>query len=196
MDISTRTGLAECARYIPSPNHDDRPDPEDLSLIVIHNISLPPQQFGGEFITQLFTNCLCESDHPFFAEISHLRVSSHVLIRRDGEIIQYVPFHKRAWHAGLSNFQGREVCNDYSVGIELEGTDFEPFCDVQYEVLANLITGLQREYSSLRHAPITGHEHIAPGRKTDPGPFFDWPRLSQALGVELPADAMAATENC
>lgn len=194
MKISTHSGLVESASFIASPNHDDRPDPEDLSLIVIHNISLPPQKFGGEFITQLFTNCLCEDDHPFFAEISHLRVSSHVLIRRNGEIVQYVPFHKRAWHSGLSCFQGREVCNDFSVGIELEGTDFEPFCDAQYETLTALIASLQQQYPSLKNAPITGHEHIAPGRKTDPGPYFDWARVSDDLGVELPVNAELTSE--
>ena len=196
MKISKHSGLVEGSRFLASPNHDDRPSAEDMSLIVIHNISLPPEQFGGEYINQLFTNCLCEDDHPFFAEISHLRVSSHVLILRSGDVIQYVPFHKRAWHAGLSSFQGREVCNDFSVGIELEGTDFEPFCDAQYETLVALIESLRNAYPSLAHAPITGHEHIAAGRKTDPGPFFDWQRISDDLGVKLPADAAVKAQAC
>ena len=190
LKISKQSGLIDGSRYLASPNHDDRPNSEDIGLIVIHNISLPPEQFGGDYINQLFTNCLCEDDHPFFAEISHLRVSSHVLILRNGDVIQYVPFHKRAWHSGISSFQGREVCNDYSVGVELEGTDFEPFCDAQYDTLTAIINSLQQTYPSLAKAPITGHEHIAPGRKTDPGPFFDWGRVSEALGVKLPADAV------
>ena len=196
MKISKHSGLVDGSRFIASPNHDDRANPTDMSLIVIHNISLPPEQFGGDYINQLFTNCLCEEDHPFFAEISHLRVSSHVLILRNGDLIQYVPFHKRAWHAGVSSFQGREVCNDYSVGIELEGTDFEPFCDAQYEALVVLLKSLQQTYPSLKNAPITGHEHIAAGRKTDPGPFFDWLRISEVLGVNLPADAAATAKDC
>ena len=189
MNISKQTGLIEGSYYLSSPNHDERPDVSDISLIVIHNISLPPEQFGGDYINQLFTNCLCEDEHPFFAEISHLRVSSHVLIRRNGDIVQYVPFHKRAWHAGISSFQGREVCNDFSIGIELEGTDYEPFCDAQYVTLLELIISLQREYPSLRKEFIPGHENIASGRKTDPGPFFDWLRIADALNVELPATA-------
>ena len=189
MQICTKSGLLKEAKFLASPNHDDRPNMSDVSLIVIHNISLPPEQFGSDHINQLFTNCLCEDEHPFFAEISHLRVSSHLLIRRDGEIIQYVPFHKRAWHAGVSCFRGREVCNDFSIGIELEGTDTTPFCDIQYTVLEKLIVSLQREYSSLGLDQVTGHEHIAPGRKTDPGPYFNWSRLSESLGVKLPAKA-------
>ncbi|MCL4170243.1 UNVERIFIED_CONTAM: hypothetical protein GTU68_051733, partial [Idotea baltica] len=123
LKIDTSTGLVDEALFQCSPNFDDRPNPDNIDLIVIHNISLPPGQFGGKYIDQLFTNCLSEQDHPFFKEITHLRVSSHVLIRRDGQVVQYVPFHQRAWHAGVSCFQGREVCNDFSVGIELEGTD-------------------------------------------------------------------------
>lgn len=189
LNILKPSGLLKQARFLASPNYDERPDPTDISLLVIHNISLPPQQFGGGFIDQLFTNTLCETDHPFFAEISHLRVSSHVLIRRSGEVVQYVPFHLRAWHAGLSCFQGREVCNDFSIGIELEGSDFEPFTDAQYHCLSELIPALQEAYPSLGRQNITGHEHIAPGRKTDPGPFFEWSRLSEALAISLPANA-------
>ena len=189
MEICSTSGLLDEACNLHSPNHDDRPDGSLISLIVIHNISLPPDQFGSDHINQLFTNCLCVDDDPFFAEISHLRVSSHILIRRDGEIIQYVPFHKRAWHAGVSSFRGREACNDFSIGIELEGTDTTPFCDVQYTVLIELIKALQSEYPSLGKDLITGHQHIAPGRKTDPGPHFDWKGLSESLGVSLPANA-------
>ena len=190
MKINISTGLLHQASYIPSPNHDDRQSEGDLSLIVLHNISLPPEQFGSEHINQLFTNTLCSSDHPFFAEISHLKVSSHILIRRDGEIVQYVPFHKRAWHAGVSCFQGRGTCNDFSIGIELEGTDNTPFCDIQYAVLVELLNALKTSYFIGGEPAITGHEHIAPGRKTDPGPYFDWKRLGDALGQNLPTQAV------
>ena len=187
MLICSQSGLLKQASYIASPNCDDRPDESDISLIVIHNISLPPDQFGSDHINQLFTNCLCVSDHPFFEEINHLRVSSHLLIRRDGEIIQYVPFHKRAWHAGVSSFKGREVCNDFSIGIELEGTDTEPFCEDQYVALCGVIKSLLEVYPRLQKNLITGHEHIAPGRKTDPGPFFEWAKISKVLDAKLPA---------
>ena len=189
MKINTTTGLLDRAQFIPSPNHDDRQTTEVPDLIVIHNISLPPEQFGSEHISQLFTNTLCEDDHPFFSEISHLRVSSHILIRRDGCIIQYVPFHKRAWHAGVSCFQGRSACNDFSIGIELEGTDNTAFCDIQYVVLTDLIKALNESYYKGTLPDVTGHEHIAPGRKTDPGPYFDWRRLGTALGRDLPVQA-------
>ncbi|RVU86214.1 1,6-anhydro-N-acetylmuramyl-L-alanine amidase AmpD [Leucothrix sargassi] len=189
MKIIKETGLIEDVQFLASPNHDDRPDQMSMDLIVIHNISLPPEQFGSDHINQLFTNCLCPDEHPFFAEINHLKVSSHVLIRRDGEIIQYVPFHKRAWHAGASSFKGREVCNDFSIGIELEGTDNQSFCDEQYEALDNLLSELLVTYPTLSAEAITGHEHISPGRKTDPGPYFEWKKLSDALDVSLPADA-------
>ena len=189
MKISKRTGLIDGVNFLASPNHDDRPDENDISLIVVHNISLPPEQFGSEHISQLFTNCLCPDDHPFFAEINHLRVSSHVLIRRDGKIVQYVPFHKRAWHAGISSYQGREVCNDFSIGIELEGTDNQAFCDEQYESLNALVPALQATYQGLAIGAVTGHEDISPGRKTDPGPYFKWEKLAGPLGVALPAKA-------
>ena len=189
MNICTQKGLLKEALQLASPNCDDRPLGSEMSLIVIHNISLPPEQFGSDHINQLFTNCLNRADHPFFEEIHHLRVSSHLLIRRNGEVIQYVPFHKRAWHAGVSCFRGREVCNDFSIGIELEGTDTEPFCDIQYAVLSEVIKSLHQNYPALEKGLITGHEHIAPGRKTDPGPYFDWLELSEALDVELPAKA-------
>ncbi len=189
LPYTKKSGLLENARQFPSPNFDDRPNESDISLIIIHNISLPPGQFGGAWIDKLFTNQLPKDAHPFFTEIHTLRVSSHLLIRRDGEIVQYVPFHKRAWHAGVSQFQGREVCNDFSIGIELEGTDEQAFTDIQYKQLEATIKQLQQHYPSLKKGNITGHQHIAPKRKTDPGKFFDWQRLSIALDQNLPANA-------
>ncbi|HGF6561256.1 1,6-anhydro-N-acetylmuramyl-L-alanine amidase AmpD [Providencia sp. PROV188] len=166
--------------HIPSPHHDDRPEDEEPSLLVIHNISLPPGQFGGPYINQLFTGTLNPEEHPFFEEIKHLRVSAHCLIRRDGEIIQYVPFNKRAWHAGQSNYQGREKCNDFSIGIELEGTDYQAFTEAQYITLAKLTKLLITEFPQIKQN-ITGHSDIAPHRKTDPGPYFDWQHYKNAL---------------
>lgn len=160
-------------RQVPSPHHDSRPEDEAPSLLVVHNISLPPGQFGGPWIDALFTGTLDPDADPFFAEISHLRVSAHCLIRRDGEIVQYVPFDKRAWHAGVSNYQGRERCNDFSIGIELEGTDTLAYTDAQYQQLAALTQLLITEYPAIADN-ITGHCDIAPVRKTDPGPAFDW----------------------
>ncbi len=187
MRIDVATGLLDVARQCPSPNHDDRPVGCVPDLLVLHNITLPPYEFGGQWIDKLFTNQLDPNAHPFFAKICHLRVASHLLIRRNGEIVQYVPFHKRAFHAGVSSYQGRERCNDFSVGIEMEGTDFVPFTDRQYQQLECLLPALVAAYPTLSFAHITGHEHIAPGRKTDPGPFFNWQRLSRVLGVNLPA---------
>ena len=186
MNIDPQTGLLDIARQCPSPNHDERPQGCVADLIVLHNISLPPYEFGGGWIDQLFTNQLDPSAHPFFAEICHLRVASHLLITREGEIVQYVPFHRRAFHAGVSCYQGRERCNDFSIGIELEGTDFTAFTDIQYQQLEALLPVLVTAYPTLSLQHITGHEHIAPGRKTDPGPFFDWQRLGDALGFYLP----------
>ncbi len=168
-------------RWIKSPNYDQRPDKDDISLLVIHNISLPPGEFGGCHVDELFQNKLDPEQHPYFKEICHLEVSSHVLIDRQGEIVQYVPFHKRAWHAGQSEFQGRSACNDFSIGIELEGSDDQPFESIQYQKLAELIGVLLRSYSNLSKDNIVGHSDIAPGRKTDPGPFFDWPSLKFEL---------------
>ena len=177
-------------RFIASPNCDERPDSSDIPLLVIHYISLPPEHFCGEGIIQLFTNQLDPNAHPYFALINHLRVASHLLIRRTGEIVQYVPFHKRAFHAGISTYRGRERCNDFSIGIEIEGSDFVPFSDKQYQQLEQLLPALVATYPTLSLQHITGHEHIAPGRKTDPGPFFNWQRLSRTLGVDLPASAV------
>ena len=163
-------------RHVPSPHHDSRPEDEVPSLLVVHNISLPPGQFGGPWIDALFTGTLDPDADPFFAEIVHLRVSAHCLIRRDGEIVQYVPFDKRAWHAGVSSYQGRERCNDFSIGIELEGTDTLAYTDAQYLQLAALTQLLITEYPAIADN-MTGHCDIAPVRKTDPGPAFDWDRF-------------------
>jgi len=150
-------------------------------LIVIHGISLPPGQFGGPYIDQLFTGQLDPAEHPYFRDLAGLRVSSHLLIRRTGEVVQYVPLERRAWHAGKSRYRGRESCNDFSVGIELEGTDNRPYTAAQYRRLATVIRVLRRGVPSLARAPLVGHSDIAPGRKTDPGPAFDWPRLRRLL---------------
>ncbi len=167
--------LAE-ARRVPSPHFDCRPDDESPSLLVVHNISLPPGEFGGPWIDALFTGTLDPHAHPFFAEIVHLRVSAHCLIRRDGEIVQYVPFNKRAWHAGVSCYQGREKCNDFSIGIELEGTDTQAYTDAQYQQLAAITRTLIELYPAIADN-MTGHCDIAPGRKTDPGSAFDWAKF-------------------
>ncbi|MBN3214939.1 1,6-anhydro-N-acetylmuramyl-L-alanine amidase AmpD [Pectobacterium polaris] len=159
--------------HTPSPHYDGRPNDEVPSLLVIHNISLPPGEFGGPYIDQLFTATLDPTAHPYFADISHLRVAAHCLIRRDGQITQYVPFDQRAWHAGVSVFEGRERCNDFSIGIELEGMDTLPFTAQQYHSLVAITRLLMRAYP-ITPSRITGHSDIAPGRKTDPGPAFDW----------------------
>lgn len=166
-------------RHCPSPNHDERVDKEAPYLLVIHNISLPPYVFGGPYIEQLFTNSLEVDHHPFFKEIQRLRVSAHFLIRRDGEIVQFVSTDKRAWHAGVSSFEGREVCNNFSIGIEMEGSDYAPYEAAQYTALAQL-SALLRQHYTLR--AVRGHEHIAPVRKTDPGPYFDWTRYRREAG--------------
>jgi len=168
-------------RWIKSPNYDQRPVKDDIDLLVIHNISLPPGKFGGCHVDELFQNRLDPHQHPYFKEICHLKVSSHVLIDRQGELVQYVPFHKRAWHAGESEFEGRSACNDFSIGIELEGSDDRPFMSIQYQKLAELIMVLLSSYSHLSKDRIVGHCDIAPGRKTDPGPHFDWLRLKSDL---------------
>ena len=171
-------GWYGAARREPSPNCDERPQGSVADLLVIHNISLPPGQFGGPYIADLFCNRLDHSCDPYFEQLRPLRVSAHFLIRRDGEIVQFVSANRRAWHAGVSVFDGRERCNDFSIGIELEGTDFEPFADAQYGPLTMLSAALVRRYAL---ASVAGHEHIAPVRKTDPGPFFDWERYRNEL---------------
>ncbi len=162
------------ARHVPSPFYDQRPANEDISLLVIHNISLPPGQFGGPYIEHLFTGTLCADEHPYFKEIYQMRVSAHLLIRRDGELVQFVPFDCRAWHAGVSSFDGRDKCNDYSIGIELEGCDYLPFSPQQYETLQLVTKMLIKHYPSISPHRITGHQSISPGRKSDPGHCFDW----------------------
>jgi AmpD protein len=174
-------GLLRGARYLPSPNCNSRPPGTVVDLLVLHNISLPPGQFGGDWIDALFLNKLDTSAHPSFADLAGLHVSAHLLIRRDGEIHQYVPFHLRAWHAGVSSYQGRENCNDFSIGIELEGTDETPYTDLQYATLADTIQRLMAHYPDLDKARITGHSDIAPQRKSDPGPAFEWQRLYNRL---------------
>jgi len=181
LHIDTASGLVATARQVPSPNCDARPDGTQPDLIVIHGISLPPGEFGGPWIDALFSNTLDPAAHPYFQAIHRLRVSSHLLIRRDGELVQYVPLHHRAWHAGVSCHGGRERCNDFSIGIELEGSDDLPYEPVQYQVLAELIAALRAAYPSLAAGQIAGHSDIAPGRKTDPGPGFEWPRLYALL---------------
>ena len=179
--IDTHSGLLRGARQVPSPNFDARPGGILPELIVVHGISLPPEQFGGPWIDRLFTNSLPPDEHPYFATIVDLKVSSHLLIRRDGEPVQYVPFHERAWHAGASSYQGRERCNDFSIGIELEGADEIAYEPAQYRMLSAVILALCEAYPSLSLTRIAGHSDIAPGRKTDPGPAFDWQRLLYAL---------------
>ena len=174
MRIDETTGLLDSALFIESPNQDDRPDGEPISLLVIHNISLPPDEFGGPYIEQLFTNSLNPTEHPFFESIKDLRVSAHLLIRRDGSMIQFVPFHKRAWHAGVSQFCGREKCNDFSIGIEMEGTDTQAYEPIQYKKLAEVTQLILKVYPEITLENIQGHCDIAPQRKTDPGEAFDW----------------------
>lgn len=169
-------GWAEGVLREPSPNFDLRAEGTAIDLLVVHNISLPPGQFGGPFITDLFMNRLDYDADPYFDQLRPLRVSAHFLIRRNGEVVQFVSANHRAWHAGASNFCGQERCNDFSIGIELEGTDDQPFENAQYEALAALTMALEVAYP-LKN--VTGHEHIAPGRKTDPGPFFDWARYAR-----------------
>ena len=179
-------GRANLALQVPSPNCDERPDGGAIELLVVHGISLPPGVFGSDGIERLFTNRLDPRAHPYYATIAKLRVSSHFLIRRDGRLLQFVPCSKRAWHAGASAWRGRGACNDFSVGIELEGTDDRPYTGAQYRMLARLARTLARRYPI---AAIAGHSDIAPGRKTDPGPAFDWARLRRALSPRRPVPA-------
>ena len=173
-----RSGLLEGARFIASPNSDERPPGSGVDLVVVHGISLPPGEFGGGGIVDLFTNCLNPDAHPYYREIKDLTVSPHFLIRRDGEIIQFVSCDRRAWHAGESAWRGRSRCNDFSIGIEIEGCDDQPFEGAQYERLAELTSALEAKYPI---SGIVGHCDIAPGRKTDPGPCFDWARYRKLL---------------
>jgi AmpD protein len=161
--------------HVASPNFNERPDENDISLLVIHCISLPPNEFGGGYIEDLFCNRLNPDAHPYFQDIYTLQVSAHLLIRRGGECVQFVPFNKRAWHAGVSNFQGRENCNDFSIGIELEGCEMVVYTEKQYETLNAVIAALQKTYPNL--TDMTGHSDIAPGRKIDPGASFNWSKV-------------------
>lgn len=182
-------GWVNQARHLPSPNHNPRPT-DEVSLLVIHNISLPPGQFGTGMVDALFTNSLPAGEHPFLDSLLELRVSAHFFIERNGQLTQFVSCHERAWHAGQSCFQGRDNCNDFSIGIELEGTDELPYTDAQYSSLIALKNELIRHYPQISPERICGHSHIAPGRKTDPGPGFDWKRLHKPCGKPAykPAD--------
>jgi AmpD protein len=181
-----RGGSIRAARQIPSPNCDARPHDAAITLLVVHNISLPPGKFGGNAIVELFTNRLDPAAHPYYAAIAKVRVSAHFLIRRDGALIQFVPCALRAWHAGPSRWRGRTACNDFSIGVELEGTDELAYESVQYATLARLTRALRRHYPI---AGIVGHGDIAPGRKTDPGPAFDWARYGRSTARSVPSAA-------
>ena len=185
--LSIANHTLEGARQMPSPNCSERGGGQAVDLLVIHSISLPPGRFGAgcvDNVDQLFCNRLDPQADPYFAEIAHLRVSSHLLIDRSGAVTQYVPFHRKAWHAGESVFEGRRDCNEFSIGIELEGSDDAAFTDEQYDQLAHVIELLLEVYPGLRPERIVGHSDVAPGRKTDPGPRFDWKRLRRQLAHE------------
>ncbi|MBM4196742.1 MAG: 1,6-anhydro-N-acetylmuramyl-L-alanine amidase AmpD [Gammaproteobacteria bacterium] len=179
--VSAADGLLAGVRQVASPNCDERPLGAVPELIVVHGISLPPGEFGGSWIEALFTNRLDPNAHPYFADMAGAKVSAHFVIGRDGAITQYVPVTRRAWHAGQSLWCGREKCNDFSIGIELEGTDERPYEAAQYDALADLVGALRAAFPSLATAPVVGHCDIAPGRKTDPGPAFDWSALALRL---------------
>jgi AmpD protein len=179
------------ARYIPSPNCDERPAACAVDLLVLHHISLPPGEFGGPAIVDLFTNRLDPAAHPYYAAIAHAKVSAHFLIRRVGERSQFVPCEKRAWHAGESSWQSRSRCNDFSIGVELEGTGEAPYTDAQYDRLAALTRALKSRYPI---AHIVGHSDVAPGRKNDPGPSFDWGRYRGTLKKKRRRSAQAAVQ--
>jgi AmpD protein len=194
LEVDLESGLMRGARQIASPNHDSRPAGVQADLIVVHGISLPPGEYGGPWIDRLFTNTLPADVHPYFAEIGPLRVSSHLVVMRDGAVTQYVRFTDRAWHAGKSIFEGRAACNDFSVGVELEGTDTQPYTAAQYDSLAKAVAALCAAYPRLSPARLVGHSDIAPGRKTDPGPAFDWPRARRLIAEA--ASAASAASAC
>ncbi len=177
MSLNLESTLLNDIPFTPSPNCDDRPEDIDINLIVIHGISLPPDTFGTQDIDSFFTNQLDPAKHPYYQTIADLKVSAHLLIRRDGETTQFVPFSKRAWHAGESSFGGKNNCNDYSIGIELEGSDAIPYTDRQYRRLAAVVCTLMSHYPAVTPNRIVGHADVAPGRKTDPGESFEWNRL-------------------
>ena len=174
-------GWLQGAQHVASPNYDARPTATAIDLIVIHNISLPPGQYGGPWIDALFTNDLPSTAHPYFASLEGVKVSAHFLIRRDGTVVQYVPLQGRAWHAGVSNWQGRVRCNDFSIGIELEGSDHDPYAEEQYATLLEILRVLRTHYPEVTSDRIVGHCDIAPGRKTDPGVAFNWARIRKVL---------------
>lgn len=175
-----KNGWLAAAHWRPSSNCSPRPDRQSITSIIVHNISLPPGEYGSDHILELFDNCLDPAVHPYFADIAHLKVSAHFLIRRCGELLQFVSTAEMAWHAGASQWGTLTAFNDFSVGVELEGSDFEPFTDSQYVTLDRLIGALRIAYPAIRSDLILGHSDIAPGRKTDPGPFFDWSRLQKS----------------
>lgn len=183
-DFAIKGGWLAPARRLASPNCDERPADCEISLLVVHGISLPPGDFGGPWIDALFTNTLNVAAHPYFQEIEGLQVSAHVLIRRDGAVVQYVPFDRRAWHAGQSCYDGRDRCNDFSIGIELEGCDDRPYEAAQYQALADIGKALLKAFPTLTPERIVGHSDIAPGRKTDPGPGFDWQYFRSLLAAQ------------
>ncbi len=181
MRVDLDSGLMQGVSQVASPNHDARPAGADPDLIVVHGISLPPGEFGGPWVDSLFINALPADVHPYFATVAGLRVSAHLFIRREGTVTQYVRFTDRAWHAGRSAYNGRDGCNDFSIGIELEGSDTLPYEDAQYAALGAAVAALCDAYRSLSPERIVGHSDIAPGRKTDPGPAFDWPRAHRSI---------------
>ncbi|MAL98934.1 MAG: 1,6-anhydro-N-acetylmuramyl-L-alanine amidase AmpD [Alteromonadaceae bacterium] len=177
------------ARAVPSPNFNSRPAGTDISLLVIHNISLPPGEFAGEAVEQFFCNRLDCSAHPYYQQLIGMKVSSHLYIRRDGELVQFVSLLDRAWHAGRSSFEGVEECNDYGIGIELEGTDDSPYTAAQYACLASVTRQIMVLFPLITAGRIVGHSHVAPGRKTDPGPAFEWQNYLKELAVLAPAES-------
>lgn len=183
LQVDAASGLLVGAAQIASPNCDARPPGAETDLIVVHGISMPPGEFGGPWIEHLFSNTLPVDVHPYFAEVGGLKVSAHLLIRRNGGITQFVSFNERAWHAGRSSFEGRTACNDFSVGIELEGTDTLAYEPAQYHALADVVAALCAAYPRLSADRLVGHSDIAPGRKTDPGPAFDWPHARRLVAA-------------
>ena len=183
--VDPESGLISPARQSLSPNRDARPEGTSLDMVVLHGISLPPGELGGGEIEALFLNRLDWDGHPYFDEIRGMEVSAHLLIRRDGELIQFVPFTERAWHAGESCFRGRSRCNDFSIGIELEGEDDTPYDERQYQILPDVLRAVSAAYPAISPRELAGHCDVAPGRKSDPGPAFDWLRLYDALGETL-----------
>jgi N-acetyl-anhydromuramoyl-L-alanine amidase len=183
LQVDLNSGLMLGAKQVASPNCDARPSGVEAELIVVHGISLPPGEFGGPWIDRLFTNSLPPDIHPYFAEIVALRVSAHLVVSRDGGLTQFVKFNERAWHAGESRYDGRTACNDFSIGVELEGADTVPYEAAQYDTLAEVVGALCDAYPRLSRDRLVGHSDISPGRKTDPGPAFDWQRAHRSIAV-------------